>query len=72
MESPSAPENIFQSLPAQSYEQRPESVAADSEIKRPISNKIKRTRLLLDARIELTDEELKVTPFLPLHVFLTL
>jgi hypothetical protein len=35
-------------------------MATDKEITKPTTNKIKKTRLLLDPRTELTDKELKV------------
>src|ERR1700722_4753054 len=63
--SASAMDNLSHALIAQDYERQLENV------KNPAPNKIKRTRLLLDARTELTDNELKVMSSVPLHCLST-
>jgi hypothetical protein len=66
-QSASAMDNLSHALIAQDYERQLESVIPDIEVKYPAPNKIKRTRLLLDARTELTDDELKVMSSVPLR-----
>jgi hypothetical protein len=55
-----SPANFAQSLLSQDADQGLEIVTAKAQTQNPVPRKPKRARLLLDARTELTDEELKV------------
>jgi hypothetical protein len=59
---PSITENFSQLIITHDHEQRSDITNVSKE--KPITKRTKRTRLLLDARTELTDEELKVRHYL--------